>query len=83
MVFAHFGHKPLFCFLVDLFRKVDSENTIFSGPDTKLFHFCMVEQNTLATFVNSSKMLRLKMDCTGSEFAVYFEKAHPRNAGKK
>ena len=34
---------------------VGSENTILSGSDTKLFHFCMVEQNSRAIFVNSSK----------------------------
>lgn len=50
---------------------VGSENTILSGSDTKLFHFCTVEQNALATFVNSSKQRRLLMDCTGSVFAVY------------
>ena len=50
---------------------VGSEKVILSGSDTKLFHFCMVEQNALATFVNSSKQRRLLMDCTGSEFALY------------
>ena len=50
---------------------VGSENAVLSGSDTKLFHFCMVEQNSQAIFVNSSKYRRLEMNCAGSEFAVY------------
>ena len=50
---------------------VGSENAILSGSDTKLFHFCMVKQNSSATFVNSSNQRTVRMDCTGSQFAVY------------